>query len=65
MDAGAESVFLREEASGKTHVVCFLEEKRARKPHGVCFLEGKRVRKHTPEANRYVPERKLGVGAEK
>ena len=51
MDAGAESVFLREEASGKTHVVCFLEEKRARK--------------HTPEANRYVPERKLGVGAEK
>jgi len=45
VDAGAESVFLREEASGKTHVVCFLEEKRARK--------------HTPEANHAVPGRKV------
>ena len=36
---------LREEASRKTHVVC--------------FLEGKQARKHTLEANRAVPGRKV------
>ena len=42
---------MSEKVGGKTHSVGEGSEKQAEKP--------------TPEANRYVAERKLGVGAEK
>lgn len=43
----------------------FFGEEASRKTHGVCFLREKQARKHKPEANRYVQEEKLCVEARK
>ena len=37
----------------------FWGEEASRKTHGVCFLREKQAEKHKPEANRYVPEGKV------
>ena len=37
----------------------FLGEEASEKTHGVCFLRKKQARKHKPEANRYEPEGKV------
>ena len=37
----------------------FFGEEASEKTHGVCFLGEKQAKKHKPEANRYEPEGKV------